>query len=254
MDLIQTPIPPEAFAGRSVLITGGAAGIGRAVAERLLGLGARVAIWDLQEARMAELAAAFPGRVHAQRVDVSDKAEVDQAMARLTADWGGVDHLLNNAGIIGRRMSVTEYDAAELERVLSVNLKSVFHVSHAFTQGQSDRPGRSIVNLSSIAGRTGGMVGNIAYATTKGAIASFTVALAKELAPAVRVNALAPGVIDTEIQKDVFADPANIAAMANVIPMGRLGSAAEVAEAAVWLLSPGASYITGVLLDVSGGR
>jgi 3-oxoacyl-[acyl-carrier protein] reductase len=98
------------------------------------------------------------------------------------------------------------------------------------------------------------MVGNIVYATTKGAIASFTVALAKELAPKARVNALAPGVINTEIQQDVFADPANIEAMANMIPLKRLGTAAEVADAAVWLLSGEASYITGVVVDVSGGR
>jgi 3-oxoacyl-[acyl-carrier protein] reductase len=127
-------------------------------------------------------------------------------------------------------------------------------VSSAFIRTPRTNSNRSIVNLSSIAARTGGMVGNIAYATTKGAISSFTYALAKELAPLVRVNALAPGVINTEIQKDVFADPASIDAMANLIPLKRLGTAEEVADAAVWLLSPDAAYITGVVLDVSGGR
>ncbi|MEI4472437.1 SDR family NAD(P)-dependent oxidoreductase [Frigidibacter sp. MR17.24] len=248
------PAPASFFAGRKILVTGGAAGIGRATTDLLLSHGAQVAVWDLQDAALSDLSDAHPDMVHAQKVDVSDYAAVEAAMAKLAADWGPIDHLMNNAGIIGRRMSVRDYDPVELDRVLGVNLRSAFHVSHAFVSNMSAREGRSIVNLSSIAGRTGGMVGNIAYATTKGAIASFTVALAKELAPEVRVNALAPGVIDTAIQKDVFADPAKIEAMSNVIPMHRLGTAAEVAEAAVWLLSPASSYITAVLVDVSGGR
>jgi 3-oxoacyl-[acyl-carrier protein] reductase len=190
----------------------------------------------------------------AQSVNVTDKAAVDSATAEIAAQWGGIDHLLNNAGIIGQRMTVEAFDEVELDHVLAVNLKSVFHVSRAFIRTPRTTSDRSIVNLSSIAARTGGMVGNIAYATTKGAISSFTYALAKELAPHVRVNALAPGVISTEIQKDVFADPASLDAMANLIPLKRLGTAEEVADAAVWLLSPEAAYITGVVLDVSGGR
>ena len=242
------------FRDRVVLVTGGASGIGRAIVETLAAAGARLAVWDLRDDRLAELAGAYGAQVLARRVDVSDKAAVDAAAAEAATRLGPIDHLVNNAGIIGRRMTVRELDADELERVLAVNLKSAFYVSHAFCRHSSDKPQRSIVGLSSIAARTGGMVGSIAYATTKGAMSSFTVALAKELAPAVRVNALAPGVIDTEIQNDVFAAPRQIAAMADVIPMKRLGTAAEVADAAVWLLSPASAYITGVVLDVSGGR
>jgi len=242
------------FRDRVVLVTGGASGIGRAVVETLAAAGARLAVWDLRDDRLAELAKAYGAQVLTQHVDVADKVAVDAAAAEVASRLGPIDHLVNNAGIIGRRMTVRELDAAELERVLAVNLKSAFYVSNAFCRHGSDRPQRSIVGLSSIAARTGGMVGSIAYATTKGAMSSFTVALAKELAPAVRVNALAPGVIDTEIQNDVFADPKQIAAMADVIPLKRLGTAAEVADAAVWLLSPASAYITGVVLDVSGGR
>lgn len=246
--------PAAFFADRVVLVTGGASGIGRAAVDKLVTAGARTAIWDLNRERLEECRSRYGERVMTRVVDVSDREAVDTAAAQVASQWGGFDHLLNNAGIIGQRMTVEAFDEAELDRVISINLKSMFAVSSMFIRTPRQQSGRSIVNLSSIAARTGGMVGNIAYATTKGAIASFTIALAKELAPNVRVNALAPGVINTEIQKDVFADPANIAAMANIIPLKRLGSAEEVAEAAVWLLSNAASYITGVVVDVSGGR
>jgi 3-oxoacyl-[acyl-carrier protein] reductase len=242
------------FQDRVALVTGGASGIGRAVTDKLVGLGARVGVWDINAERLAECRTAHGDRVMTAVVNVAERKAVDAAMEALVANFGGVDHLLNNAGIIGTRMTAEDMNELELDRVLSVNLKSAFYVSSAFIRAPSAREDRSVVNLSSIAARTGGMVGNIAYATTKGAIASFTVALAKELAPKVRVNALAPGVINTEIQQDVFADPANIEAMASVIPLKRLGTAAEVADAAVWLLSGAASYITGVVVDVSGGR
>ncbi|WP_349961801.1 SDR family NAD(P)-dependent oxidoreductase [Rhizobium sp. ZPR3] len=242
------------FEDRVVLVTGGASGIGRAVTDKLVGLGARIAVWDINAERLAECRAQHGDRVLTKVVDVADRQSVDGAMDELVASFSGVDHLLNNAGIIGQRMTAEDMNELELDRVLAVNLKSAFYVSSAFIRASSGREDRSVVNLSSIAARTGGMVGNIAYATTKGAIASFTVALAKELAPKIRVNALAPGVINTEIQKDVFADPANIEAMASIIPLKRLGTASEVADAAVWLMSHEASYITGIVVDVSGGR
>ncbi|MBC2886384.1 SDR family oxidoreductase [Ochrobactrum sp. CM-21-5] len=246
--------PTDFFADRVILITGGASGIGRAIAEKLIALKAKVAVWDVNGERLKEISAKHGDRVLTRIVDVSDKKAVDAAAGHVAAQWGGIDHLVNNAGIIGQRMTVKEFDSDKLDRVLAVNLKSVFYVSSAYLNNLGTNAQKSVIGLSSIAGRTGGMVGNIAYATTKGALASYTYALAKELAPQIRVNALAPGVIDTEIQQDVFADPANIAKMADLIPLKRLGTADEVADAAIWLLSPGAAYITGVVLDVSGGR
>lgn len=242
------------FRNRTALITGGASGIGRAVADKLLELGSNLVVWDINAERLDALRAQAPGRIETAVVDVSNGVAVRAAAQSAQNRFGGFDFLLNNAGIIGRHMSVTNFDEAELDRVLAVNLKSVFIVSNAFIAADTGRAGRAIVNLSSIAQRTGGMIGSVAYATTKGAVHSFTTALAKELAPRVRVNAMAPGIIDTEIQKDVFTDPAKIAAIADIIPLKRLGSADEVADCAVWLLSDAASYITGVSIDVSGGR
>jgi 3-oxoacyl-[acyl-carrier protein] reductase len=241
------------FGDRVAIVTGGASGIGLAVATKLVARGARVAIWDLNEERLAARQKEFGEKVLSQRVDVAVGSQVEQACEAVAKRFGAPGYLVNNAGIIGRRMLISELDEKELDRVLAVNLKSVFLATSAFVR-HSKGPNRAIVNMSSIAGRTGGMVGNMVYATTKGAIATLTVSLAKELAPDVRVNALAPGVIDTEIQGDVFGDKEAMNKMFAVIPLARAGQPEEVAEAAVWLLSSSAAYITGALLDVSGGR
>ncbi|NIY97323.1 MAG: SDR family oxidoreductase [Oceanospirillaceae bacterium] len=242
------------FHDRPVLVTGGASGIGLAIAERLLASGARVAVWDLRQDRLDALAQRYGDRVLSQLVNVADAEAVTGAMAELFARWGGVAHLVNNAGIIGRIMTLDAFDPTEFQRVLSVNLASVAQVTAAFVGADGDFGERSIVNLASIAARTGGMVGNMAYATTKAGVATMTLSMSKELAPHVRVNALAPGIIDTEIQMDSLGDREKVDALADIIPLKRLGQPAEVAEAAVWLLSPGASYTTGSLLDVAGGR
>lgn len=244
----------DSFRDRLAVVTGGASGIGRAIADKLVERGARVAIWDVNEERLQASASALGQRVVAQKVDVASGAQVTEAMRNLVARVGAPAYLINNAGIIGRRMPIGELDETELDRVLAVNLKSVFVASSAFVRHSDGMQGRAIVNMSSIAARTGGMAGNMVYAATKGAIASLTVSLAKELAPHVRINALAPGVIDTEIQAAVFGDKSAMKNMFAHIPLGRAGEPEEVADAALWLLSPAASYITGTVLDVSGGR
>eukprot|EP00873_Tetraselmis_striata_P030969 jgi/Tetstr1/451233/TSEL_038269.t1 len=164
------------------------------------------------------------------------------AAASVAEAWGGIDHLVNNAGIIGRLMGLGDLDPDELDRILAINLKSVFYATAAFVAYPRATEGRSVVMLSSIAARTGGMVGNMAYAASKGAIATLTKSFAKELAPHTRVNGLAPGIIDTEIQQASLGDADAAAALASSIPLERLGDPSEVAEAALWLLSPSSSY------------
>ncbi|MGO1769949.1 MAG: SDR family NAD(P)-dependent oxidoreductase [Microbacterium sp.] len=237
----------ESMRDAVVLVTGGASGIGAAIVDAVLARGGRAVVWDLRDPDREH------DRVHAARVDVSDQAAVDAAAAALPEGFAPT-HLVNNAGIIGRRMGLADLDAAEIDRVLGVNLKSVLYVTRAFLASRSVHPDAAIVNLTSIAARTGGAPGNALYATTKGAIASLTRAAAKELAPEIRVNAMAPGVIDTAIQMDSLGDPAALEAMAEQIPLRRLGTAEEVAQTAAWLLSPASRYVTATIVDVAGGR
>jgi 3-oxoacyl-[acyl-carrier protein] reductase len=250
----SAPADGEFFRDRTVVVTGGASGIGRAVVGALLGARARVAVFDLRPDALAGLARQHGERLKVATVDVTDRTAIEAAMAAVADAWGGISHLVNSAGIIGRRAPLAALDEADLERVLATNLKSVFYAGSAFVRMGAGLDARSIVNMSSIAARTGGMAGNMAYAASKGAVATLTIAMAKELAPDIRVNALAPGIIDTPMQLDSIGDPAAVAALSGIVPLRRLGTAAEVAGAAIWLLSPAAAYITGTILDVAGGR
>jgi 2-dehydro-3-deoxy-L-rhamnonate dehydrogenase (NAD+) len=250
---MTTQLIIDSLRERVAVVTGGASGIGRSIVDRLVQGGARVAIWDISPERLGECSSTFGDRVLTQEVDVADSAQVNSAMVDLVARCGPPAYLVNNAGIIGRRMLIGEVEAIEVARILSVNLTSVFVTTSAFVRHSKGVPERAIVNMSSTAARTGGMPGTAVYAAAKGAIATLTVSHAKELAPQVRVNALAPGIIDTQIQAAVLGDRAALTSLAAHIPLGRIGEPIEVAEAAVWLLSPGASYVTGAVLTVSGG-
>lgn len=230
-----------------VLVTGGASGIGAAIVTAVLAHGGKAIVWDLQDPETTD------ARVHAARVDVSDAASIAAAVAALPADFAPT-HLVNNAGIIGRRMALADLDVAEIDRVLNVNLKSALLCTSAYLGARAPHESAAIVNLSSIAARTGGAPGNALYATTKGAIASLTRAAAKELAPEIRVNAMAPGVILTPIQQDSLGDLSKLDEIAEQIPLGRIGTAEEVAQTALWLLSGASSYLTATIVDVAGGR
>lgn len=235
----------------TVLVTGAAAGIGRAIADAANAAGARVLAWDVAE--HAVVAATPPKRIRMARVDVSDGAQVEAAMAEAAASGWAPTHLVNNAGIVGGRMGFDAMEPAEIDRVLAVNVRGPLLVTSAFLRARAAHPAAAIVNMASIAGENGGAPGHAVYGASKGALLALTQAMARDLAPSVRVNALMPGIIDTEIQKDVFASRADMEGRAASIPLGRIGTAADVAEAALWLLFS-AAYTTGESLSVAGGR
>lgn len=232
----------------TVLITGGAAGIGWEIARAITTRGARALIWDIDVARLEIAAAELPGCI-ALHADVSDADAVADAIARGPAPT----HLVNNAGILGPDMPFDAADPAAIDRVLGVNLRGVFLVTSAFLNARAAHDEAAIVNMSSIAGLNGGARGRAVYGATKGALLALTQAMARDLAPDLRVNALAPGIIDTEIQAGLFSDRAALEATTAGIPAARLGQPAEVASAATWLLFD-AAYVTGEVIRVAGGR
>ncbi|QDC08630.1 SDR family oxidoreductase [Oceanicola sp. D3] len=231
-----------------VLITGAGSGIGLATARAVVARGARAILWDISgpalDAARAELG---EDAVSTAIIDVSDPDAV--ATARLD----GVTHLVNNAGILGQRMDWAELDADHLQSVFHVNLVGLMLVTQAFAKARVGHPTASIVNISSIAGENGGGPGFAAYGASKGAIMALTRAMARDFAPDMRVNALAPGIIDTPIQDAIMTAPNARAQAAEGIPMGRMGTAGEVAQAAEWLLFD-APYTTGEIIRIAGGR
>lgn len=238
----------DGAAGAVVLITGGAAGIGLEIARAVSTRGAQALIWDIDAARLAAVADELPGCATAL-VDVSDA----QAVARAIAAGPRPTHLVNNAGILGPEMALDAARAPAIDPVLAVNLRGTLLVTSAFLNARVAHQTAAIVNMSSIAGLNGGAPGRAVYAATKGAMLALTQAMARDLAPDLRVNALAPGIIDTEIQTAIFADRAALEATASAIPLSRLGQPAEVAQAAAWLLFD-AGYVSGEVIRIAGGR
>ena len=236
----------------TVLITGAAVGIGRAIAEEVIGAGARAVLWDVDKARLAATAAALGPGVRTGVVDVADSDGVDHESERMAAEGWAPTHLVNNAGIVGRPMVLDDIDPDEVDRVFSINVRGAFVVGSAFLRTRKPHGRAAILNMSSIAARNGGASGHAAYAASKGALSALTAAMASSLAPDIRVNALAPGIIDTEIQNGIYADRAAFERRAASIPMRRAGDAADVARTALWLLFS-ASYTTGETIRVSGG-
>lgn len=244
-----------------VLVTGGSRGIGRAVA-----LCAAAAGWDVAFTYLSAPRAAFDtvseiesggGRAVAIRANVGSQPEVREAFAAVIDRYGRIDALVNNAGIVGGQRAICDVDEAHLLEAFRTNVFGVFYcAAEAARRMSTQRGGRggTIVNISSAAARHGGMPSESHYAATKGAIDSLTVALAKELAPhGIRVNAVRPGVIATTMH-DVHGGEETIRRIAPTIPLGRAGTAAEVAAAVLFLMSGQSSYVHGAVLDVSGGR
>ncbi len=238
--------------GRVAVVTGGSRGIGLAVAGRLYSQGASVALMARDGERARAAAAAFSGQRRAIGVqaDVADVAQAESAVATIEEELGPIDILVNNAGITKDgllvRMSYDDWDA-----VLDVNLRGAFAMTKAVARGMMKRRWGRIINITSVVGLTGNR-GQANYAASKAGLIGLTKAVAKELASRnILVNAIAPGFIDTDMTR-ALPEEARGALLAQ-IPLGRLGSAGEVAGAVLFLASDLANYITGQVLVVDGG-
>lgn len=244
-----------------MLITGASRGIGAATARLAAAEGYALCLnyhqrQDAAQQLVKELQNAGT-RAIAVAADVSDDAQVAKLFASIDAEFGRLDVLVNNAGMLERQMRLDEMDAARLMRVFAVNVTGSFLCAREAVKRMSTRyggNGGAIINVSSIAAKLGAPNEYIDYAAAKGAIDSMTLGLAKEVAAeGIRVNAVRPGIIRTEIHAS-GGEPGRVERVKASVPMGRGGEAEEVAEAILWLASEKASYTSGALLDVSGGR
>ncbi|HSW07565.1 SDR family oxidoreductase [Aquabacterium sp.] len=244
-----------------LLITGAGRGIGAATALLMAGRGHDIAINYRRDAAAADALAqrirAMGRRAITLPADVADEAAVHAMFRRIDEELGPLGGLVNNAGIVAMKARLDEMDIARWRRMLDINVLGTMLCSQLAVRRMSTRhggTGGAIVNLSSMAAVLGSPGMYVDYAASKGAIDSFTIGLARELATeGVRVNAVRPGIIETEIHAD-GGEPDRAQTSAGLIPMKRPGRADEVAAAIGWLLSDEASYTTGAIVDVSGGR
>lgn len=239
------------------IVTGGSAGIGRATAIALAREGAAVLVADVDDARGSQVAAGIRdagGRAHYVHCDVSDDAQVEAMVRAAVESFGGLDLAFNNAGIEGVPAPTHECTVENWHRTLSTNLTGVWYCMRHEIPVMLERGGGSIVNCSSVAGLVGFATAP-AYVTSKHGIVGLTKTAALEYAEAgIRVNAVCPGVIATEmIDRFTHGDPDALEQMTATEPMGRLGRAEEIADAVIWLCSPQASFVTGHALAVDGG-
>ena len=242
--------------GKTALVTGGGRDIGRSVSIALARAGVRVAInynsgRDAAEDTLKTIKDAG-GDAFLIQADVTDSGAVKAMLDEVGIAFSGrLDILVNLAGGMIARKTLSEMDEAFFDQVMTLNLKSVFLVLQAAQPFLGE--GSSVVNVSSLAGRDGGGPGASVYATAKGALMTYTRSLAKELGPqGIRVNAVCPGLIGTSFH-DIFSKPEGRAATAGNTPLRREGHPDEVADTIVYLASPGASFLTGVCLDINGG-
>jgi len=238
--------------GRTAVLTGGAAGIGFAIAQRLAASGARLSLWDRDAAALERAAAALGGNTHTARPNVADEADVSRALQSTLAALGRVDVLVCSAGITGPNTTTWEYPVAAWKEVLDVNLTGVFLCNRAVVPHMRANDYGRIVNIASIAGKEGNPNAS-AYSASKAGVISLTKSLGKELAKTgIRVNCVTPAAVRTGMFDQMTQ--AHIDFMLSKIPMGRFGSVEEIAALVAWLCTEDCSFSTGAVFDLSGGR
>jgi 2-dehydro-3-deoxy-L-rhamnonate dehydrogenase (NAD+) len=239
---------------RTAIVTGGARGIGFAIAQRLLASGAKVMLWDADGSALNEAGAALrsPGRVHTAMVDVTDEGAIAGAVASATRDLGKIDILINNAGITGGNAPLWELKPEVWRRVIEVNLVAPYLVCRAVAPAMVAAGYGRIVNIASIAGKEGNPNASH-YSASKAGLIALTKSLAKELAATgVLVNAVTPAAAKTELFAQMKQE--HIDYMLSKIPMNRFVEVDEIAALVAWLASEDCSFSTGAVFDISGGR
>lgn len=236
--------------GKRAVVTGGAQGIGRAIAERFIASGAKVTIWDVDRA-LAETMCGETGAAHINP-DLTKWEDVQSAAARTRAEMGGIDILVCNAGIAGKNTTVADYPVEEWRRVMSINLDGVFHCCKAVAPFMIEQGYGRIVNVASIAGKEGNPNAS-AYSASKAGVIALTKSLGKELAKHdIAVNCITPAAARTAIFDQMTEEHINY--MLSKIPRERFVQVEEIASLVGWLASAENSFTTGGVFDISGGR